>query len=319
VSTGPPDVSIVVLTHDRPRALTRCLASIAAQRTVASWEVIVADDGSGPATAHVVDDARRADPRVRHVRHEHQGIAATRNLGVSAAHGRFVAIVADDYVLAPEYLDVALDYLARRPDAAVVRFDIRPLRSNLGSRVSDCYYSASLARRLESEGYRLDEAVIGVPTTTLEAAGAAVFRAEVLAGVGGWDEQFQRGEDTEFTARLRDAGFSVHVLYAGTVRHDYRAVPIDTLRKAFLVGWWRRRVAAWTQPRSAPMKALTLGRALDRARRGGRSTAEVVLYVPWMVLFEMAIAAGHISDLFAHRAWGRAGRTPAAAGATSRR
>ena len=292
-----PLVSVVVLTHDRPESLGRCLESLRTQSCPAPIEVIVADDGSGAATAAVVRRARDADPRVRHVRHEHRGIPATRNMGVAAARGRYVAIVADDYVLAPDYLTVALDYLDRHPEAAVVRFDIVPTTRTLGARMSHCYYEASLLRRLSSEGISADRLGEGCATRTLEAAGAAVFRRRVLDEVGPWDESLLRTEDTEQTARLRAAGHEVHVLFAGTVATHYQALPLDTLRKCFLTGRYRTHLPAGAvRPPTRPDRLRALGRAVDRARLGSGTTLAFAVVLPGMVAFEGAVALGDLCE-----------------------
>lgn len=303
---------MVVLTYDRPRALERCLHSLSAQEFHEPFEIVVADDGSGPETARVIADAQHRDARIRHVRHEHQGIPATRNLGVGAARGAYVAIVADDYVLAPDYLAVARKYLDDRPEAAVVRFDIQPLRRHLGGLVSACYYTADFAGRLDKEGITPEMACAGVATATLEAAGAAMFSAAVLAGVGPWSTSLQRGEDTDHSRRMRQAGHSIHVLAAGTVRTTYRALPTDTIRKCFLDGFYRQRF-----PQQQPVTGLrgvlrVLHRPLYRARSGGRPWWAAIAYLPWMIVFEGAVGAGHLRGRLTSRR-GRDDAAPAAA------
>ena len=52
------DVSLIVTTYNWPRALELTLASVARQSHMPA-EVIVADDGSGPETAQVIEDAAR--------------------------------------------------------------------------------------------------------------------------------------------------------------------------------------------------------------------------------------------------------------------
>ncbi len=287
----PPLVSVVVLTYDRPAMLARCLESLSAQQADHPFEIVVADDGSGPRTADVIRSAQRRDPRIRHVRHRHQGIPATRNLGVDAARGSYVAIVADDYVLAPHYLSTALGYLEANPQAAVVRSDIRPLTDTWGPRTSHVYYSASITRRLAAEGITPEATEQGVATTVLEAASAAVFRAEVLEAVGPWDETLQRGEDTEHSMRLRQAGFEVHVLAAGMVRHDYQAIPVDTMKKNFVTAIYRARLAPEHGPWTAG-KAKDLTLAFRRARIAGDSWWIIAAYLPPMMMFELATYAG---------------------------
>lgn len=309
----PGLVSVVVLTHDRPRRLARCLASLRAQDVEAAFEIVVADDGSGPETARVVAAAAARDARIRHVRQTHRGIPAARNLGLRSASGGRVAFVADDYVLAPDYLRVALSYLDRHPEAAVVRFRVVPLEDHFGSRISHCYYDASVLRRLvlEQEGsptrlaerVRLLRLLPGVAdaageTTTLEAAGAAVFRREALDAVGAWDERRRRAEDTELTARLRAAGYRVHLLPDRVVRHDYDRLPLDTVRKCLVTGFHRAALAQDPVAGVVGAKASGLAVVVWRARAAG-SPGRALVTLPWLALFEAATLAGYATGLAA--------------------
>lgn len=312
VSEPTPEATIVVLTYDRPHELGRCLRSLLTQETKTTFEVVVADDGSGPATAAVVRSVAEHDSRVRHVRGEHRGIAAARNLGLRAARGvAYVSFVADDYVLAPRYLETAIAYLEATPEADVVRFRVTPTARHLGARVSHSYYDASVVRRLLTEragGDTRQGALVDVQageTTTLEAAGAAVFRRATLDGVGGWDETLSRAEDTEMTARLRAAGYSVHFHPAATVGHEYRRIPTDTMRKCLSTGYHRARLARSSGKGVAGGKVSGLAVLLMRARANG-STGRAILAIPWLVLFEALVLMGYTAGMLSStRALGR--------------
>lgn len=79
--------------------LDRAFASLVGQ-TWRDWELIVIDDGSRDATPERVEDWRRRDPRVRSLRQPAAGIVRALNLGLAAAHGRFIARMdADDEAL----------------------------------------------------------------------------------------------------------------------------------------------------------------------------------------------------------------------------
>jgi glycosyltransferase involved in cell wall biosynthesis len=69
-------ISIIVTTHDREDALDAVLRSLARQ-TDGDFEVIVADDGSGPATAALIGQWKaKFGRRLEHVWHEHRGFRA---------------------------------------------------------------------------------------------------------------------------------------------------------------------------------------------------------------------------------------------------
>lgn len=288
-----------MLTYDRPVLLQRCLDSLSAQDTTRALELVVADDGSGPATTAVVRAATERDARVRHVRGTHRGIAAARNLGLRAARGTtYVAFVADDYVLGPRYLETALEYLESTPAADVVRFRVVPTEQHLGARISHSYYDASVVRRLASEQVgTLGRSAVAADagpgeTTTLEAAGAAVFRRAALDAVGGWDESLRRAEDTEMTARLRAEGYRVHFHPAEVVGHAYRRFPSDTMRKCVATGFHRAQLTRSAGKAVAGGKLSGLGALLWRARANG-SVGRALLALPWLVLFEALTLAGY--------------------------
>ena len=72
-------ISVIVATYNRPDALDAVLRSLAGQGD-ADFEVLVADDGSRPDTAAVVDAWKgRVGRRLLHVWHPDEGFPARRN------------------------------------------------------------------------------------------------------------------------------------------------------------------------------------------------------------------------------------------------
>jgi glycosyltransferase involved in cell wall biosynthesis len=93
--------TLIVTTYNWPAALDLTLKSIARQ-SVAPAEVIVADDGSGPETACVLDrwKGKIAAP-VTHLWQPHEGfrLARSRNRAIAASSGDYLIIVDGDMVL----------------------------------------------------------------------------------------------------------------------------------------------------------------------------------------------------------------------------
>lgn len=95
-------ISVVVPTYNRAGLLRRTLASVLAQ-TVPPLEVLVADDGSTDDTAQAL---REFGDRVRHLALPHRGLpAASRNAGLRAARGDWVAFLDDDDLWLPQKLE----------------------------------------------------------------------------------------------------------------------------------------------------------------------------------------------------------------------
>lgn len=92
-------LSVVVSTYERPEALDAVLRALAEEP--ADFEVVVADDGSGPATAEAVEGWRDAfGRRLLHVSQPDEGfrLALVRNRGALAAHGHFLVFLDGDCV-----------------------------------------------------------------------------------------------------------------------------------------------------------------------------------------------------------------------------
>jgi teichuronic acid biosynthesis glycosyltransferase TuaG len=115
-----PLVSILVATYQRPEWLTQALTSLQAQ-TDSHWEAVVADDGSGDATAAVLDPIAAADTRVRPMYLPHTGnLSRVRNAAYAAARGSLIAFLDDDDTWLPDKLAGQRRLLAAHPGAPLV-------------------------------------------------------------------------------------------------------------------------------------------------------------------------------------------------------
>ena len=98
-----PDISVIVSTYNRPDALCATLRSLAHQ-TDSSFEIVVADDGSGPTTRDVVEawKPRTAIP-LQHVWQEDRGfrLAEIRNRAIAASAGNYLIFIDGDCIANP--------------------------------------------------------------------------------------------------------------------------------------------------------------------------------------------------------------------------
>ncbi|HTV28362.1 MAG TPA: glycosyltransferase family 2 protein [Xanthobacteraceae bacterium] len=101
-------ISVIVATYNRPDALDAVLRSLAGQRD-GDFEVLVADDGSRPETAAVVDAWKgRVGRQLLHVWHPDEGfrLAEIRNRAILAAAGEYCVFLDGDCLARPNFLSV---------------------------------------------------------------------------------------------------------------------------------------------------------------------------------------------------------------------
>jgi len=91
-------ISVIVTTYNRPDALDAVLRALARQSD-RNFEIVIADDGSTPDTARLVDAwTSRLPVPLKYIRHEHDGFRGgeIRNRGIRASAGRLCIFLDGD-------------------------------------------------------------------------------------------------------------------------------------------------------------------------------------------------------------------------------
>jgi glycosyltransferase involved in cell wall biosynthesis len=99
-------ISVIVSTYNREDALDVVLRALSRQSD-GNFEIVVADDGSGPATARVVSEwaAGKRIP-IKHVWHEDRGfrLAEIRNRAISASAGTYIVFLDGDCIARRDFV-----------------------------------------------------------------------------------------------------------------------------------------------------------------------------------------------------------------------
>jgi glycosyltransferase involved in cell wall biosynthesis len=216
-------ISVIVTTYNREDALEAVLRSLARQ-TDADFEVVVADDGSRPATAALIDAWKaKVGHRVEHVWHEDRGFRAAeiRNHAVLASRGAYCIFLDGDCIVRPDF--VAIHRRLAAPGAFVTGNRIL-LSRDLTAKVLDEKLSPEtwsfarwIAERVRGGVNRLS-ALLHLPLGPLRRLRAqawqgarscnlAIWRSD-LARVDGFDADYSGWgkEDSDIIARLLHAG-----------------------------------------------------------------------------------------------------------------
>ncbi|HEX8616787.1 MAG TPA: glycosyltransferase family 2 protein, partial [Thermoanaerobaculia bacterium] len=112
-----PAVSIVMSLYNEAPFVEEAVASILSQ-TFSDFELLVIDDGSTDGGADVV--ARIADPRIRLIRQQNQGLAGALNTGIRAARAEWIARHDADDLSEPGRLAAQFEAVTRRPDLVLL-------------------------------------------------------------------------------------------------------------------------------------------------------------------------------------------------------
>jgi GT2 family glycosyltransferase len=192
-----PFVTVIIPTYQRPAALTRCLASLAAQDYPADcFEVVVADDGSDVPLDQVIA-AHAATLSVVLLRLDHGGPAAARNQGAAVARGEILGFIDDDCIADPGWISALVGALSRHADAAVGGAIVNGVPENPYVRASHTLL-AFLYR------YYHEQQRGWLPFFTTN---NLAVRGETFAAVGGFDPTFPfASEDRDWSDRCRRAG-----------------------------------------------------------------------------------------------------------------
>ena len=235
-----PLVSVITPFLEEASHLDDCVRSVLAQ-TDRSWELLLVDDGSTDGSAGIAGRWASEDPeRIRVLAHPggvNRGRSESRNLGLSAARGEFVAFLDADDVFLPFKLErqvavlrdhpqvgmlvaaflhwhsPALDDHHRKPDF------VSPLVAAPGTLLNPPDLLSALLR---------DEDVH-------PANNAMLIRADVCRDVGGFDPTFDLYEDTVFLAKV---SLRTSAIVSGDCSAVYRLHPESTCFRAEASGEW---------------------------------------------------------------------------------
>ncbi len=120
-----PTVSVVVPAYNAQATLNDTLVSILSQ-TMSDLEVLVVDDGSKDGTWELLQQWQQAEPRrvhaMQHPGGVNRGVAASRNLALDRASGKFIAFVDADDAWLPHKLERQLQAFENLPEHVGVVF-----------------------------------------------------------------------------------------------------------------------------------------------------------------------------------------------------
>jgi GT2 family glycosyltransferase len=190
-----PQVSVLMLTYNRPQFIDMAIESILAQ-DFREWELLVVHDGPNEEIPEVMKDWCRRDHRIRYFRRTVPGnIAEATNFGLAQARGNYIAVLDDDdFWASPEKLSTQVGFLKANRDYACCGGGVIVIDPD--GREQMRYLKPSAHDQIRRR------ALIANPM----AHSSTMFRREAAIQVGGYDESLAGFQDWDLWLKLGKTG-----------------------------------------------------------------------------------------------------------------
>jgi glycosyltransferase involved in cell wall biosynthesis len=213
VKTGHgPLVTVVVPCYNYGHFVGEALESVLAQ-TYQNWECIVVDDGSIDTTKAVVIRYEEKDSRIKYIYQRNQGLAASRNLGISLSRGAYLQFLDADDQIESRKLEFQLSVLEDNVDIDIVYGSVRLFETGSKEESPSPQNSNSNSRStpLSGSGGEILRSLIQQNPMVVN---APLIRSKVAKAVGNFDGDVKGIEDWDYWIRCAAKGHHFHYCYA---------------------------------------------------------------------------------------------------------
>jgi glycosyltransferase involved in cell wall biosynthesis len=276
-------ISLIVTTYNRPDALQAVLAALARQ-TDRGFEVMIADDGSGPATVALVDHWRSClGVPLTHVWQMDRGFRAAeiRNRALLASRGDYCVFLDGDCIARSDF--IASHRKLAQPGWFVTgnRVLLSPaltgavLRERLAP---ESWTSAEWGRQRVRGGVNRLAALLKLPLGPLRKLPARQWRGARSCNLAVWRSDLDRvdGFDASFSGWGReDSDLLIRLQHAGVRRKDGRFA-------TGVIHLWHPEADRTALPANDALLAAVLGSSSTRAQRGLSALRESVKDDPFL-------------------------------------
>jgi GT2 family glycosyltransferase len=216
----PHRVTVVIPTLSADHALWECVEGLQRQTYRDFCIVIVDNSGARRVERNWPTETSRADVLILHPK-TNIGFGAAVNLAARESPADYVAVINDDAMAEPEWLQEMVSALERHPKAGSAAAQVRlyGVENALDSAGMLIAADGSSKQR----GHGEPPGNFSEPCEVLLPSGSAsIYRQTMLAETGGFDDSFfLYCEDTDLGLRARWAGWTCRYVPSAVVRHRY--------------------------------------------------------------------------------------------------
>ncbi|MEO7040255.1 MAG: glycosyltransferase family 2 protein [Gemmatimonadaceae bacterium] len=213
-------IAVAIVNYNTIGDLRNCLATV---RAAGATEIVLKDNGSTDGSVEMVErefsEVRVLDSR------DNPGYGAASNQAIAACRAPYVLLLNSDILLAPETLDVLVEYLDAHPRAAIVGPRLRNPDGTLQRSAHAFPRPVTLRPVVRHIPGLRDRSLLtwphDQPRVVQWVKGAALaIRRTAFDAVSGFDPAFfMYFEETDLCYRLHEAGWEIHFTPATTIVH----------------------------------------------------------------------------------------------------
>lgn len=185
-----PLISVIIPVFNGEDYLVETLESVLAQ-TYRPIEILIIDDGSTDQTAKISEEYRVRHPCIKYFFQENQGLAASRNQGISLAKAAFIAFVDADDIWLKDKLSSQIEILDQNPEAEMVSGKVRQF---ISPEIPECEHGKYHFHKND------------VQTNMM---GAALLKRVAFEKYGYFNPQFSIGQDMDWVLRTMEQGLKI--------------------------------------------------------------------------------------------------------------
>jgi glycosyltransferase involved in cell wall biosynthesis len=222
--------SVIIPVYNRPEELTELLNSLTLQ-THRDFEVIVIEDGSAK-TSELAVQSFLDQISIVYLSQPNQGQGFARNYGMAQANGDFFVILDSDVILPKDYLSILSSTVPIRkldafggPDAAAPDFSV--LQKAMDFAMTSFWTTGGIRGKLKDP-------------SKFQARGFNMGVSKIVFSITGGFLDPNRGEDIEWSIRIKKAGFQLELVEKAFVYHKRKNTISSFAKQAFSFG--RNRV-----------------------------------------------------------------------------
>ena len=225
--------SIIIPVFNRPDEIDELLESLSCQ-TYKQFEVIIVEDGSSIRCDKIVEKYV-FDLKITYCYKKNEGQGFARNYGFKRAKGNYLIVFDSDCILPPKYLEIVNDSLDRNYLDAYGG----PDRAHEGFTPVQKAINYSMTSILTTGGIRGKEKAPG--GFSPKSFNMGISR-EVFKATKGYIIPY-KGEDIEFSTRIKSMGFNVGLIEEAWVYHKRRTSWLKFFRQLHFFGTARINIS----------------------------------------------------------------------------